>query len=416
MKTVYITMAGDLFHRGHLELIKKAKQYGDRLIVGLHPDDIIKKYKRAPVITYEDRKAIIESIKEVDLVVEDCMEYRTPTMFSNLHYYNIKVLVHGDDWLPPLYQKAKESGIKVIQVPYYSYTSTTKIVQGINEKNSLKEALKKKEKLVIVSANDAITAKLVEEFEFDGIWVSSFESSARMGLVDNETINLSDMINIVRPIVDSVDIPVIVDVDTGYGGIEQVVRAVKEFDRLGVSAITMEDNIFPKSNSLWGGKLPLADIEKFGAKIKVAKETSKNILIIARTEALIRDYGLEEALNRANYYDECGADLILMHSREVTGKEALKIPNRWGSNTPLIIIPSTFAHLTNSELFNAGYSVIIYANQTQRAKIFGIKKVLKILKTEKNAKALENDICSLDEFRNLTPIEETKRRKDKYEN
>ncbi len=413
-KIVYITMAGDLFHRGHLELIDKAKKYGDYLIVGLHPDDVIKKYKRIPIISYKDRKKIIESIKGVYLVVEDCMDMRSPTMFENLKKYNVETLVHGDDWLPPLYEKASKD-YSVVQVPYYPYTSTTKILKGMKEKNSLKASLKKKDKLVIVSANDAITAKLVEEFGFDGIWVSSFESSANLGLVDNETINLSDMINIVRPIVNSVDIPIIVDIDTGYGSIEQVVRAVKELENVGASAVTIEDNTFPKSNSLWGGNIEINSMERHGGKIRACKDSTNKILIVARTEALIRGYGKEEALKRANYYADCGADIVLMHSREATGKEALEMPKLWKRDIPLVIIPSKFPQLTNKELFNAGYSIIIYANQTIRSKIFGIKQMLKTLKTEQNAKALNDCICSLEDFRNLTPIKEAQERARRYE-
>jgi len=413
MKKVYITMTGDLFHRGHLELIKKAKALGDYLIVGLHPDDVVKKYKRAPVIKYEDRKAIIEAIAEVNEVVEDCMDYRSPTMFENMFKCKPRLLVHADDWLPPLYKSMKEKiGIETIQVPYYPYTSTTKILQGLKQRNSLKT----KDKLVIVSANDAITAKLVEEFGFDGIWVSSFESSANLGLVDNETINLSDMVKIVRPIANSVDIPIIVDADTGYGAIEQVVRAVKELENAGANAICIEDNNFPKSNSLWGGDLPINSVENHVAKIKTAVDArkSEDFCIIARTEGLIRDKGVEEALYRANCYADAGADFVLLHSREVTGTEALSIPKLWKRDTPLVIIPTKFAHITNSELFNAGYNVVIFANQTLRSKIFGIKNMLKILKTEQNAKALDNCICSLEDFRNLTPIKEAQERAIRY--
>ena len=155
---------------------------------------------------------------------------------------------------------------------------------------------------------------------------------------------------------------------------------------------------------------------KQGAKIKAGKEAQKtdNFCIIARTEALIRGYSMTEAINRANYYADCGADLILMHSRDKTGKEALEVPKYWKRKIPLVIIPSKFPHLTNKQLFNAGYSIVIFANQTQRAKIFGVKKILKILKTKQNAKALEKYISTLDEFRNLTPINETKERKDRY--
>ncbi len=417
MKVVYITMAGDLFHRGHLELIKKAKAEGDYLIVGLHPDDIITKYKRKPIVKFEDRKKIIESISYVDKVIEDCMDYRTPTMLDNIVSNGVELLVHGDDWLPPLYSKAKELNYcDVKQVPYYPYTDTTKLLNKIQEKNSLKSSLRDKEKLVVISANDAITAKLVEEFGFDGIWVSSFESSANLGLVDNETINLSDMINIVRPIANSANLPIIVDADTGYGAVEQVVRAVKELENAGASAICIEDNIYPKTNSLWGGKKDIADMYSHGNKIKAAVNARKNssFCIIARTEALIRGLGVEEALKRARYYADCGADILLLHSRDATGEEAMSIPAKLATDTPLIIIPTKFPHLTNSELFNAGYSVIIYANQTLRSKIFGIKQMLKTLKAEQNAKALDNCICSLEDFRNLTPIKEAQERAIRY--
>ena len=418
MRKVYITMAGDLFHRGHLELIKKAKLEGDYLIVGLHPDDVITSYKRKPVVSFEDRLAIISSIGDVDEVVEDCMDKRSPTMLENILKFGVDVVVHGDDWTPPLYTQLIKDGVcEVKLVPYYPYINTTKLIQSIREKNNLKQALKNNNKLVVVSANDAITAKLVEDFGFDGIWVSSFESSARMGLVDNETINLTDMLTITMPIVNSVNIPVIVDVDTGYGDIEQVVRAVRELERIGVSAITIEDNIFPKSNSLWGGAKPIQDIIKQGNKITAAVNSrrSSDLLIVARTEALIRGFGEAEALKRANHYADCGADIVLIHSRETTGKEALGIPKKWNRDRPLIIIPSKFPHLSNSDLFNAGYSIVIYANQTQRAKIFGVKQMLSKLKTNGTAASLKDCICSLDDFRNLTPIEETKTRLNKDE-
>lgn len=418
MRIVYATMTGDLFHVGHLKLIKKAKEYGDKLIIGLHPDDIVSMYKKKPIVSFKQRKEIIESIAEVDLVVEDCMDVRKPKMVDNIEKYGVDILIHGTDWLPPLYKKFKrENKCKVIQVPYYPLTSTTKLLQKIRNNNNLQYALNNKEKLVVVSANDAITARLVETYEFDGIWVSSFESSARLGLVDNETINLTDMINIARPIIDSVNIPVIVDADTGYGKIEQVVRAVKELEKIGASAICIEDNKFPKSNSLWGGKIELESMKSFGNKIKAGKEVqnTNNFSIIARTEALIRKHGKKEAIKRANYYVDCGADLILMHSKDNTGKEALEMPKLWDRKVPLVIIPSKFPHLTEAELFRAGYSIVIYANQTQRAKIEGVKKTLKILKEKKNAKDLNNYISTLDEFRNLTPIEKTKRRQERYE-
>ncbi|MBU1075728.1 MAG: isocitrate lyase/phosphoenolpyruvate mutase family protein, partial [Spirochaetes bacterium] len=264
-KTVYATMTGDLFHRGHLEFIRKAKQLGEKLIIGLHPDDTVKRYKRSPVVPFEDRKMIIEAIKEVDMVVEDCMDFRSPTMLENLKKYKVTIAVHGDDWLPPLYKKARDMGLcKVVQVPSYPYVSTTKLLEEIREKKNLKNLIRKKKNMIMVSAGDAITARLIEEAEFDGIWISGFEASARRGLVDNGTITMSEMLESTKTVVDATSLPVVVDTDNGYGGIHNFIRTVKEFEQIGCAGICVEDNIFPKQNSLWGGKIPLLSMEEHG--------------------------------------------------------------------------------------------------------------------------------------------------------
>lgn len=417
-KIVYATMVGDLFHRGHLELIKKAKKLGNFLIIGLHPDDIVKRYKREPITPFEDRKKIIESIKEVDKVVEDCMDFRKPTMFDNLKKYNVSIAVHGNDWLPPLYQKAKERKLcKVVQVECYPYITTTKLLQEIRRTKKLKYLLEKKKKLIIVSAGDAITAKLIEEAEFDGIWVSGFEASARLGLVDNGCITMSEMLNAARTIVDATSLPVIVDVDTGYGGVHNFIRTVKEFEKIGCSGVCIEDNVFPKENSLWGGKIRLLSMEKHGAKIRAGKDAqkTKDFMIIARTESLIRDYGMAEAIKRAKHYVECGADMILIHSRESTGKEALEIPKHWKLKTPLVIVPTKFPQLPNKQLFNAGFSMVLLANQTERVKIKAIREALKTIKNYDCADSIEKELsATLDDMRNLTPIKEMERIDRKY--
>ena len=131
-RVVYVTMVGDLFHRGHLELLNKARKLGECLIVGLHPDDVVERYKRKPVISFEDRKAIIAAIDGVEEVVEDCMDFREPKMLGNLKKFNVDVLVHGDDWLPPLYEKAREENLcDVVQVPCYPHITTTQLIEKI---------------------------------------------------------------------------------------------------------------------------------------------------------------------------------------------------------------------------------------------------------------------------------------------
>jgi len=414
-RIVYATMVGDLFHRGHLEFIKKAKKLGEFLIIGLHPDDVAKRYKREPVVSFEDRKRILESIKEVDKVVEDCMDYREPTMLDNLETYGVDIAVHGDDWLPPLYAKAKKKRLcKVIQVKTYPYVSTTKLLREIRKTEQLKHLLDKKKKLVIVSAGDAVTARLIEESGFDGIWVSGFEASARLGLVDNGCITMTEMLHTTKTIVDATNLPVIADVDTGYGGIYNFIRTVIEFEKIGCSGVCVEDNIFPKENSLWGKKTPLLSMEQHGTKIRAGKDAqkTKEFVILARTEALIRGYGITEAVKRAKHYVACGADMILIHSRESSGKEALSIAKHWKSKVPLVIVPTKFPHITNGQLFKAGFSMVILANQTERIKIraireSSIRESLKIIKNHDSVYPIEKGLsATLDDMRNLTPIRE----------
>lgn len=407
---VYATMVGDLFHRGHLEFIKKAKRLGNYLIIGLHPNDVVKKYKREPIISFEDRKEIIESIREVDKVVEDCMDFRSPTMLENLKKYKVSAIVHAGSWLPPCYKKAKEQKIcKVLQIRYHAHISTTKLLKKIKENRRLKILLRKKKNLVIVSAGDAITAKLIEEAEFDGIWISGFEASARLGLVDNGCITMTEMLNTAKTVINAVALPVIVDVDNGYGGIHNFIRTVKEFEKIGCAGICIEDNIFPKQNSLWDGKVPLLSMEEHGTKIRAGKDAqkTKEFIIIARTEALIRGYGMAEAIRRAKYYAKNGADMILIHSRESTGKEALNIPKHWKLSVPLVIVPTKFPQLTNKQLFKAGFLMIILANQTERVKIKAIREALKIIKNYDCINPIEKELsATLDDMRDLTPIKE----------
>jgi len=415
---VYVDMVGDLFHIGHLNIINEAKKLGDILIVGVHPDHIVKNYKRTPIIPYDQRKKIIESIKGVDLVIPDCRLDESPTQLENFKKYSVDIAVHGDDFEPAYVEAINKNNLNIefIQIPYTLGISTTDLIKQIKDKKNLKTIIKSKEKLVIVSASDAITGKLVEQYGFDGIWLSSFEVSANHGLVDNETITLIEMKNTAKSVIDATNIPVIIDADTGYGNINNVTRALREFEKIGASAICFEDNIYPKRNSLFDGKIPILSTKEMGNKIRACVEVrqNKNFCIIARTESLIRDYGIDEALKRGNHYVDCGADLILFHSRDRSGKEAIEVAKKWNRKIPLVIIPSKFPHLTNTELFNAGYSIIIDANQSQRAKIQAIKEMLKILKNKQCGKALENQICSLDDFRALTPIVETKRLEERY--
>jgi phosphoenolpyruvate phosphomutase len=251
-------------------------------------------------------------------------------------------------------------------------------------------------KRILVSAGDAITAKLVEEMGFSGIWISGFEVSARLGLPDNGSLTMTEMLNVARPIVEATKLPVYVDVDTGYGNFY---RTVYEFERIGVAGICVEDNIPQKENSLWGGKRALLNSEDFVKKFSVCHR----IYIIARTEALIRGLGINEALKRAKSYAAAGANIILIHTRDSSGKEAKEVAKKWDLSTPLAIVPTKFPHFTNQQLFKLGYSFVIWANQTERVKIKAIRTALLSMKQNDNAREIESSLsATLDDMRGLT--------------
>lgn len=250
------------------------------------------------------------------------------------------------------------------------------------------------ERQVLVSAGDAITAKLVEQAGFDGIWVSGFEASARLGLADNGSITMTEMLNVAKPIVEAVSIPVWVDVDTGYSNFA---RTVREFERIGVTGVCVQDDDpAHKTNSLWGGKTPLMGKVEFAKKINVPR---KKLKVMARTEALIRGYGYQEALSRLYCYRSKGkADWVLPHIRS-------RSIRRWPFKR-CAIVPTKFPEYTNTRLFSVGYSMVIWANQTERVKIKAIREALQVLKKEGSAENIEKNLsASLDDMRGLCPLQ-----------
>ncbi len=249
--------------------------------------------------------------------------------------------------------------------------------------------------MILISAGDALSAKLIKEAGYDGVWVSGFEATARLGLPDNGSITLTEMLNIAKPIVDNVDIPVYVDVDTGYSNFR---RTVKEFENIGVAGVCIED-VEPeyKRNSLWGDKVPLMDIDKFKRKLDI----KRNIHVIARTEALIRGYGVEETEKRMGSYHFAGADYVFPHSR--TKPMDLDL---FPAHSKIVIAPTKFPDYTNKELKAMGYSMIIWANQTERVKIKAVRDMLHLLSKHDRMLEAEQHLCAtLDDMRGLMPDE-----------
>jgi len=251
----------------------------------------------------------------------------------------------------------------------------------MKEKITLKELLTKKEGLVrIVGAHNGLSAKLVEKHGFEGVWASGFEIAASHASPDANILTMSDALVASLDIADSVSIPVVADCDTGFGNSNNVIQMVKKFEAAGVSAVCIEDKLFPKVNSYIPGRQDLASIPEFVGKIMAGKNAQKNqdFMIFARIEALIAGWGMEEALKRAKAYADAGADGILIHSKEKTPHEIIEFTKKWANykNKPIIIVPTSYPSLSEAQMKEAGIKMVIYANQGLRAAVAGMNEIL----------------------------------------
>ena len=265
----------------------------------------------------------------------------------------------------------------------------------------LREKIKEKSILKIGGAFDAMSAKLVEIADFDAVWAGSFAISATHAVPDASIMTMTEFLQIAKNMVDSCDIPIIADCDTGFGGPSNVSHLVKQYEQAGVAGISIEDKIFPKQNSLLeNGKQELLSEKDFVAKIIAAKESkiSSDFMIIARTEALIAGFGVDEALKRATAYENAGADAILIHSKSTSPQEIFKFCDLWNGKIPLVVVPTTYGSVTVDELISHEIKMVIYANQTLRIAHKSMSSLLKKLKVAKRLDEVNKDISSMEEI------------------
>lgn len=267
----------------------------------------------------------------------------------------------------------------------------------------------------IGGAFDAMSAKLVEMHGFDAIWAGSFAISATHALPDASIMTMTEFLHVANSMVDACKIPVIADCDTGFGGPSNVSHTVKKYENVGVAAICIEDKIFPKQNSLLeGGTQELISEKEFVAKIIAAKEAKKNsdFMIIARTEALIANLGMKEAIQRARAYEKAGADAILIHSKKNTPQEVFEFADNWGGSLPVVIVPTSYPNVKLSELAKHKIKMIIYANQTLRAAYAAMNRVLEEIKNSDSPASVKENISSMDEIFKLQKMYELKNEED----
>tara|TARA_R110002033_G_scaffold167203_1_gene206215 strand:- start:293 stop:1573 length:1281 start_codon:yes stop_codon:yes gene_type:complete len=382
----YIGMCADLLHHGHLNIIKEAAKVGE-VVVGLLTDKAIASYKRLPALSYEQRKFIVENLKGVSKVIpQDTLDYS-----SNLEAVKPAYVVHGDDWVVGPQKETRdrvieilsEWGGKVIDVPYTDGVSSTKLHDHLKaigitpdiRRGRLKRLINAKPFVRVLEVHNGLTGRIVEKLsengrEFDCMWGSSLTDSTAKGKPDIELVQRLDTLN---EVLDVTTKPIIVDGDTG-GLVEHFVYTVRTLERLGISAVIIEDKKGLKRNSLFGENAGQEQdsLENFCYKISSGKkaQVSEDFMIIARVESLILKQGQKDAITRACAYVEAGADGIMIHSRESDPDEVfefLKNFKQHHSNVPLVVVPTSYNKATEEELAKAGANIIIYANQLLRS-------------------------------------------------
>lgn len=269
----------------------------------------------------------------------------------------------------------------------------------------------------LMEAHNGLSAKIVKEAGFQGIWASGLSISASLGVRDNNEASWTQVLEVCEFMADASDLPILLDGDTGYGNFNNMRRLVRKLEQRGVAGVCIEDKLFPKTNSFIGGeKQPLADVEEFAGKIRAGKDaqTDPDFCIVARVEAFIAGWGLEEALRRAEAYREAGADAILIHSKKNTPDQVLAFMQAWGDRLPVVIVPTKY-YSTPTEVFeNAGFSTVIWANHNVRASAASMQWVTKKIHEERSLVGVEEHIVPVKEIFRLQNSEELQQAESEY--
>lgn len=417
-KIVYVGMSADIIHPGHLNILHEASKYG-RVIVGVLTDEAIASYKRLPYLNYEQRSLVVSNLKGVSEVIpQPTLDYR-----PNLEKVRPDYVVHGDDWKDGVQAKTRQQvidklaewGGKVIDVPYTKGISSTMLNERLREIGTTPDVrLKRLRRLInakkivrICESHNGLTGLIIENTsvtvnnmkqEFDGMWASSLTDSTSKGKPDIEAVDLTTRLHDLNDALEVTTKPVIYDGDTG-GKPEHFVFTVRTLERLGVSAVIIEDKIGLKKNSLFGTDAVQTQdsIEGFCAKIRAGKQSqiTSDFMIIARCESLIAGKSIDDALERCTAYVKAGADGIMIHSKHRSGDDIKEFCLRFREiepDIPLVVVPTTYNHVTEDELASWGVNVVIYANHLLRAAYPAMVQCAESILT--HGRSLEaNDLC-----------------------
>ncbi len=429
-KKVYLGMIADIMHPGLINIINEGAKYGD-VIIGLYTDKAIATHKRLPYLTYEQRETVVRSIHGVaDVVPQDDWSY-----VPNLVKYKPDYIIHGDDWLegPDKYIrdevfKVMESlGGKVIEIPYTKGITSSGLAEELESLGTTPQArLKSLRRLItakpivrIMESHCGLTGLIIEHTkvevgnevrEFDGMWASSLTDSTSKGKPDIEAVDLTTRLHDLNDSLEVTTKPVIYDGDTG-GKTEHFVFTVRTLERLGVSAVIIEDKVGLKQNSLFGTDAVQTQdtIEGFCAKIRAGKEAqvTRDFMIISRCESLIAGKPVDDALERCHAYVAAGADGIMIHSKNKDGMDIKEFCQRFrevDNHTPIVAVPTTYAQFTEEELASWGINIVIYANHMLRSAYPAMVKCAeRILETTRCLEASEEYCMPIKQILNLIP-------------
>lgn len=430
MKTVYTCFCTDVIHEGHLNIIREAEKYGE-VIVGVLSDEAMIRFNRFPTVGFEERLDLVRNLNGVKRVViqEDIMYDR---MVNELRP---DYVIHGDNWSTGPMKAIRDNvemllsqyGGQIIDVPYTYSENVSRIDARVREKLAMPEYRRKRLRQLIkicpvvktLEVHSGLTGLIAEKTvvehdggldQFDAMWISSLCDSTAKGKPDIELVDMTSRFRTIDDIMEVTTKPVIFDGDTG-GLAEHFVYTVRSLERMGVSAVIIEDKVGLKRNSLFGTEVSQTQdsIEHFCDKIQMGKraQLTDDFMIIARIESLILEQGMDDALLRARAYVRAGADGIMIHSRKKEPDEIFEFCDRFRKeydNVPLVVVPTSFSQVTEKELGSHGVNIVIYANQLTRSAFPAMERTAKDILKYHRAQEAEERLMPIKQI--LTLIDE----------
>lgn len=421
MKIVYTCFCTDVIHEGHINILTEAKKYG-KLIVGILSDSAMIRYNRFPTVDFAERVRIVEELGIADeIITQDDIMYDKVVAEIHPDY-----VIHGDNWKNGPEKAIRDNAEKlleayggsIIDVPYTYNENVKRIDRRIREKLAMPEYRRKRLRQLIeicpivktLEVHSGLTGLIAEKTivetdgeldQFDAMWISSLCDSTAKGKPDIELVDMTSRFRTIDDVMEVTTKPIIFDGDTG-GLIEHFVYTVRTLERMGVSAIIIEDKTGLKKNSLFGTEVEQTQdsIEHFCEKIKSGKkiQLTDDFMIIARIESLILEQGMDDALERAFAYVEAGADGIMIHSRKKDPAEILEFCDKFrekNSRTPIVVVPTSFNQITESELAAHGVNIVIYANQLTRSAFPAMEQTAKDILRYHRAKEVDDRLMPI---------------------